>query len=56
MLIEKIEMTHWNISGYLFYQKFAKLISKEMNQYAKQFLENKSDLKLRFGVHHWNDK
>jgi hypothetical protein len=33
----------------------AELRSRETNWYARQFLENKSDLKLKSTVHHWKD-
>jgi hypothetical protein len=35
--------------------EIAELICRVTNIYAQQFFENNSDLKLKSGVHHWND-
>jgi hypothetical protein len=41
--------------GLFITSEIAELISRETNWYAKHFLKNKSDLKLKSRVHHWND-
>jgi hypothetical protein len=35
--------------------ELAKLINRETNRYAQQFLENTQNLKIRLWVHHWNN-